>query len=319
VSEWVLGESLILEAVPDYWNGRPAYPRLVFQVAPDETDRLDALRQGEADLVTDLSTHTVNDWDDPDSQILEVDSTQRLLIGIRAAEAGPLADKRVRQALNYAVNVEQLINTQQAGYGTPYGSWINPPSTNPELEPWPYSPALAIELLTEAGYGTGFTTTLRTPVGVYNQDAQIADEIARQLSEIGVQVQVETEENWGIYVRELLTDTSSFLFLITLNSRGDGLEDAKNLSAAFRFNPTGWQNNFFEGLLTQAVNTFNESSRTRLLNELQQIAYEDAPWIWLWRPHHFYGIQTDFDWQPRRDGLIYLYKPAARPNTATDP
>ena len=78
-----------------------------------------------------------------------------MFIGIRAEEGSPLADKRVRQALNYGINVEQIVDDWLEGYGERYGSWVNPPWNNPELAPWPYDPDLARTLLAEAGYPDG--------------------------------------------------------------------------------------------------------------------------------------------------------------------
>jgi peptide/nickel transport system substrate-binding protein len=270
------------------------------------------LRDDQAALVTGLPPLRLDQWNSPTSRLEAIESTQRMFIGIRIVEGSPLEDRRVRQALNYGVNVEQIVNTSLEGYGERYGSWVNPPWNNPELTPWPYDPDLARELLAEAGYREGFTTTLHTPVDGYYQNITIAETIAQHLSEIGVTVQVQTVD-WPIYARELFSDDVSPLFLLGLNSHGDGLEDVKNLSNTFPFNPTDWQNDAFEDVLGRALNTFSENSRTRLLNEAQSIAYEEAPWIWLWRQYDFYGISQSLDWTPRRDGLIYLYKPVAAP------
>lgn len=311
LNKWIQGEELILEAVPDYWKGVPALPQLVFQTVPQVEERLAALREGNATLVTDLLPMPADQWDSPGSRLEAIESTQRMFIGIRAEEGSPLEDKRVRQALNYGVSVERIVDDWLAGYGKRYGSWVNPPSHNPELAPWPYDPDRARDLLAEAGYQEGFTTTLRTPMGVYYQDAAIAEAIAQQLGEIGITVEVEKVNDWDTYAHELLSGNAAPLFLLGLNSRGDGLEDVKNLSAEFAFNPTGWQNKSFEEILERAVSTFNESSRARLLNEAQAIAYDEAPWIWLWRQYEFYGVSNDLTWKPRRDGLIYLYQPMA--------
>lgn len=310
LGKWIQGEELVLEAVPTYWKGTPALPRLVFQTVPLAEERLAALRDGKADLVTDLPPMQIDQWNSPISRLEAIESTQRMFIGIRMDEGGPLADKRVRQALNYGVNVEQIVDDWLAGYGERYGSWVNPPWNNPALTPWPYDPDLARELLAEAGYREGFTTTLHTPVGVYYQDVAIAETIAQQLGEIGITVKVETVE-WAAYVRDLLSDNVAPLFLLGLNSRRDGLEDVKNLSGDFAFNPIAWQSESFERTLSQAVTTFNEDARSKLLNEAQAIAYDEAPWIWLWRQYNLYGVNNNLAWQPRADGLIYLYQPAS--------
>ena len=103
------------------------------------------------------------------------------------------------------------------------------------------------------------------------------------------------------------------LFLLGMNSHGQGLEDVKNLSTHFRFNLTNWQNDSFEAVVKRAVNTLDDNTRARHLNSAQAIAYLEAPWIWLWRSYDFYGVTENLDWTPRRDGLIYLYQSATVP------
>ncbi|MCB0166217.1 MAG: hypothetical protein KDI79_18445 [Anaerolineae bacterium] len=312
VSEWQPGEPVVLDAFADYWQGPPAIAQLTFESVPSSQARIAALSAGEAALVTDLPPSDSETFEA--GRLASVESTQRLFVGMRIKADSPLADARVRQALNYAVNVQQLIDDQQAGYGTHYGSWVSGPAGNPELSPWPYDPERARSLLEEAGYAEGFATTLHTPVGVYPNDAEIAKAIAQQLEQIGIKVKVIPINNWDVYVRELLNNASIDLFLLRLNSHQDGLEDVSNLSHSFLFNPTNWQNEAFEDLLARAVNTFNEESRNRLLQEAQAVAYEDAPWLWLWRPYHFYGVSPTLTWTPRADGLIYLYRSTTTAN-----
>ena len=108
--------------------------------------------------------------------------------------------------------------------------------------------------------------------------------------------------------RTLVARRSSSLFLLTVNSREDDLEDARNLSFLFPFNPTGWYDSEFEALLAEAGSTYNPERRRDLLWQAQAIAYEEAPWIFLWRWYDFYGISNDVDWSPRPDGLIYIHQ-----------
>jgi peptide/nickel transport system substrate-binding protein len=231
-----------------------------------------------------------------------------MFVGMYIAQDSPFTDRRVRQALNYGVNAVQIVDDLFAGYGKRYGSWVVPPNNNMALEPWPYDPGKARELLAEAGYKDGFTTTLRTPSEVYYRDVATAQAIAQQLGEIGVTVKVEVVE-WDTHLRDLLSDDPPPLFLLAMNSRGNELEDLRALSSDFAFNPTGWQNESFEETLGRASQNFNDNARSRLLGEAQAIAYEDAPCIWLWRKHRFYRIDPDLDWTPRPDGLVYLYQP----------
>ena len=85
------------------------------------------------------------------------------------------------------------------------------------------------------------------------------------------------------------------------------LEDTANLAVDLPFNPTLWHDVEFESLVAEARSTFNDKQRQSLLNQAQAIAYEEAPWIWLWRPYDFHGVASWLDWAPRADGLLYLY------------
>jgi peptide/nickel transport system substrate-binding protein len=308
---WDPGGRLIMEANTDYWRGIPAIPALVFEGERDVDKRLTRLGDGEVDLITDLPPDQAASANTDHTQLIAIESTRRLFVGLRAQEGTPLADKRVRQALDYAVDVQALISEFHAGYGQRYGSWVYSPHANPELVPWPYDPDRAKDLLAQAGYPEGFEIAMDTPVGRYHRDQEIAEAIAAQLAQTGIKVIVQPQE-WSTYVRErLVPKETAPLFLLSLTSRGNGLEDTQNLAYGFPFNPTLWYHEEFERLLGQAEETFNATLRSSLLQQAQAIAYEEAPWIWLWRPFLFYGVSQDLDWwQPRADGLVYLYTPA---------
>jgi len=101
VDSWTPGEPLTLEAVPTYWKGTPFWPRLVFRTVPSAQERIVALAGEGTALVTDLSPIQAAQWDPSNGRLVAIQSTQRIFIGIHVKEGSPLADKRVRQALNY--------------------------------------------------------------------------------------------------------------------------------------------------------------------------------------------------------------------------
>jgi peptide/nickel transport system substrate-binding protein len=307
---WDPGGSVVLEADADYWQGAPAIHTLVFQTEPDADSRLTRLASGNVDLITDLPPDMAEAANTEHTRLMAIESTRRLFVGLRFEDSTPLMDKGVRQALNYAVDVQALITKFNAGYGQHYGSWVNPPNANPGLSPWPYDPQKARDLLAQAGYPDGLTITMDTPVGRYYRDQEIAAAIAAQLAEVGIKVTVRPWE-WPDYVRErLVPKETAPLFLLSLASRGNGLEDTQNLAHGFPFNPTLWYNEEFENLLSQAEEEFNQTLHLNLLHQAQAIAYEESPWIWLWRPFLLYGVSRDLNWwQPRADGLVYLYVP----------
>jgi peptide/nickel transport system substrate-binding protein len=316
LDSWDLGGRVVLEANADYWQGTPTIRTLIFQAEPDVDKRLTRLADGDADLITDLPPSEAKAANTRYTQLAAIESTRRLFVGLRSQEGTPMANKRVRQALNYAVDVQALITEFHAGYGQRYGSWVNPPNADPNLAPWPYDPDKAQDLLAQAGYADGFEIAMDTPAGRYYQDQEIAEAIAAQLEKIDVKVTVNPQE-WSTYTRkQLIPKETAPMFLLGLMSRGNGLEDTRNLAYSFPFNPTLWYNEEFENLVGEAEETFNQTLRLNLLRRAQAVAYEEAPWIWLWRPYLFYGVGEDLEWwHPRADGLIYLYTPATPTTT----
>jgi peptide/nickel transport system substrate-binding protein len=307
VAEWTPGERITLTAVDGHWKGTPNWSQIIFETEPDLQARLQALRDGTANLVADLEPTREEEWDLPDARLVTIESTKRLFVGMHVAPDSPFSDRAVRQALNYGTDVATLVEMSHKGYGERYASWVNPPGNNLQLEPWDYDPERARALLAEGGYPDGFVTTLHAPSGVYFEDVAIAYAIAEQWGELGITVEVEIHE-WPDYVTTLLSDSPPPLFLLGLNSRANPLQDTRNLSSAFAFNPTGWENPSFEDAVRRAQSNFNESARARHLNEAQSIAYEEAPWIWLWRQVDFYGVAQSLPWTPRADGRIYLFE-----------
>ena len=318
VTNWSLGEPLVLEAYPDYWQGQPSFSTIIFDSLDQIDERLAALQSGQAHIVTNLTPdQQVPLADGGQAEFVPVESTKRLFIGLRSDPGTPLADPRVRQALNYAVDVEALVADYHAGFGQRYGNWVLSADANPALTPIPYDPEKAKALLAEAGFENGFQTTLDTPEGQYLNDGQIAQSIAAQLAVVGIDVTVQSYD-WESYVaNRLIPRKTSPMFLLALASEGNAIVDTQNLSFSFPFNPTEWLNADFEENLRMAQETFNSQQQQRLLHQAQTAAYEDSPWIWLWRLYDFYGVDTELDWSPRPDGLIYLYKPVSADDAAT--
>jgi len=307
VAEWAPGDPVELTAVDTYWKGKPTWHQVVFKSEPSLQARLQALQDGTAALVTDLEPTRAEEWSVQNARLLTIESSKRLFVGMHVQPGSPFADIAVRQALNYGTDVAQLVETWHKGYGQRYASWVNPPGSNAQLKPWSYDPDRARTLLAQAGYPDGFATTLHTPSGVYYQDVAIANAIAQQWGELGLTVQVEVHE-WPDYVAALLSDSPPPLFLLGLNSRANPLQDTRNLSVDFGFNPTGWEDPSFKDAVRRAQSTFNENARARLLNEAQSIGYEEAPWVWLWRQVDFYGVAESLAWTPRADGRVYLFE-----------
>jgi len=194
--EWVRDDNITLEANEDYWDGRPYLDELIFTVIPNNQTRLLELEEGNIHLMEGLNPTDVERVIENDE--LELLEAPGLNVGYIALhnEKEPFGNKKVRQAMNYAINKEEITEYLMGGQATVAKGALPPTiwSYNEELEGYPYDPEKARSLLEEAGYGDGFEFTLRTysaprsynPVG-----ARLATAVQQYLSEVGVDAEIE--------------------------------------------------------------------------------------------------------------------------------
>ena len=155
--EWVKDDRVVLEANDGYWRGAPKIKKVVWRPIPDNFARVAALTRGEAQLITKVLPDHVAQIDKTGCCRVEHTLTNLITVYLINAQKGPLANTKVRQALNYAVDKNKIIKELYNGYAIPIGSGI--PNTdfgfNPAIKPYPYDPAMAKKLLAEAGFAGG--------------------------------------------------------------------------------------------------------------------------------------------------------------------
>src|SRR5262249_26476496 len=119
--------------------------------------------------------------------------------------AGPTADRRVRQAMNLAVDVDELIRTVLDGKGVRVATFLTDKhfGFDPVLKPLRPDPAQVKKLLAEAGYPNGLDIVLNAPQGRYVRDREVAEAVAGQLTRAGIRTTVKTLE-WGTYLNTMV-------------------------------------------------------------------------------------------------------------------
>ncbi len=180
---WNKGEGVLFDANPRYWmKGYPKSAALEFRFVPVEK-LMSALETGEIDLTTELPGTLTTRAAQKGIDIKKLPSFYAVT-GSFNINRGPLKDKRVRRALNYAVNRPELIRYDLLGNGREIATVTMPGEEghNPDLKPYPYEPKQARQLLTEAGYPKGFTLK----VLVKAQGMRTARIVAKQLEKVGV-------------------------------------------------------------------------------------------------------------------------------------
>jgi dipeptide transport system substrate-binding protein len=273
-------------AFPDFWGPKAKVDALVFSIAKDPAVRLAKLRANECQIAVYPNPADLDSIrKDPDLTML---SQPGLNIGYLAFNnlKAPFTDKRVRQAIDMAIDKQAILKAVYQGAGEPAKNLIPPTmwSYNNSVQDWPYDPAKAKALLAEAGFPNGFETTLwAMPVQrPYNPDARrMAELMQSDLAKIGIKATIVSYE-WGEYRKRVQNAEHGMALLGWTGDNGDPDNffvplagcDAARIGGG---SASKWCNQDFEKLIKQAVLTTVPAERTKLYEQAQMIMHEEAP------------------------------------------
>ena len=273
------------QANEDYWSGRAPLDKLVFAITPDAQVAYQKLAAGECHLVpypnqADLASIEAN-------KDLTVDSQEGMNVGYLAfnTEKKPFDDKRVRQALNYAMNKESIIKAVFQGAGNAAKNPLPPTlwGYNEEIQDYPYDPAKAKALLAEAGVTNLSTNIWAMPVKrPYNPNARrMAELIQADWANVGVNAEIVSME-WGEYLsRSQKGDHDTVLLGWTADypDPDNFLSLLNCASAESGGNRARWCHKEFDDLFQEAVKVSDPEKRTQLYEQAQAVFKEEAPWV----------------------------------------
>ncbi|MDC7223766.1 MAG: ABC transporter substrate-binding protein, partial [Spirochaetales bacterium] len=201
---WVKDDSIVFEKNADYWGGEVYLDRLILKVIPDATARWLALQKGEVDVIDFPSPEDLDEMKATEG--ITVQQQEGLNVGYLALnnEKAPYDNVLVRQAMNYAIDRDEIVAAVYGEAGKPAKNPLPPTmwSYNDDIEAYPYDPAKAQELLAEAGYPDGFETEIwAMPVArPYNPNGKkVAEVMQAQLAKVGITVEIISYE-WGTYL-----------------------------------------------------------------------------------------------------------------------
>lgn len=292
VADYELGNYTRLERSELYWGERPPIQTVVFRVIADVEERLDALLSG----AVDIAEYNIDDdieaiLKNPNVTVVTYPPLSTYFIGFDLRQNGsygfpdgrnPTADVRVRKALYHAINITPLIAGPFKGFARPESQFFTNHlfGYNPEIRRLPYNLSAARQLLTEAGYPTGFTISMDCITEGYPYNAENCRLIQQQLAEVGVHVvlnHLSGQEFSTKVVRE--RNTSMYLIGWGVDSADGGLEYdwfIRSVGEQTGELNSGWYSNpEVDRLGIAASHEMDPTVRLRMLQEGFQIALVD--------------------------------------------
>ena len=282
--EWVTGDRVVLTRWDGYWGTPAVTENFIYRVMPDVSTALLALEAGEIHIVDAPLAADINRIrNNRDLYLHLVPNLSIDYIGMTVNHP-PFNDVRVRRAVQYAIDMEALVEAVWRGSRLPLDGPINPSvwGSIAQLRPqFPYDPDRARQLLAEAGFPNGFNTTFFTNEG--NQArADHAEIIANMLRQVGINMEIRIVE-WTAYLDLTARQEAPFFMLGWVSVTGDpdyGLFPLFHSSAIGEAgNRTGFSHPRVDALLDEGRRETDPDRRLAIYREVQELIQQEAPWI----------------------------------------
>ncbi|MCG8490109.1 MAG: ABC transporter substrate-binding protein [Sneathiellales bacterium] len=309
-AEWESNAKVVVTRNADYWDGAPSLEAVVFRPITDGNTRVAEMLSGGLDVMVEIPPDSVAQFNGNGFKLLE-QAGPHLWFLILNAKEGPFADKRVRQAINYAIDKKSLV--EQVLQGTAeVASGPTPPAFswayNENLQPYPYNPEKAKQLLREAGQENASLTFYVTEGGSGMLDpVPMGTAIQADLAKIGVDVKIETYE-WNTFLGKVnpgLEGKADMAEMAWMTNDPDTLPYLALRTGAWPdkggFNSGYYSNPEVDKLLEAARQSTDQAERAKLYQQMQEIVYEDAPWAFIanWKQNAATSDAVkDFELQP---------------------
>lgn len=302
----VSGQSITLVRNDDYWRGAAAFERVEYRPIPEDSSRIAALLAGEIDIATNIPASQYERLDQARGvDVATVLGFSAKMVILDSLDGSPIKDPRVRQAINYAVDKELLLDVLYDGHGQVSTCQLSTPvffGYNPQLEPYPYDPERARALLAEAGYANGITIDYkyRTSSG----DGELTEAIAAMLEEVGFTINHIILEG-GEFLRQLSAfelRNAATLGMTTAPDTTYGhnifLQDAPY---------SYYRNPAFDEVVRSAGQAIDPQARQAYLWQAAEIACQDPVALFLFSLEDIYGVsERVHGWKPSPDNLFYF-------------
>jgi peptide/nickel transport system substrate-binding protein len=314
--EWKKDQYIKLEAFDQHWRGKPAFKHLVFrgipeiatQVAELKTGGVDIIRNVSADLLPDLRAHPQT----------TVSSAPILRVHYAALDMRhpPFDKKAVRQAANYAIDKQAIIQKMMAGLGRQVATTVQPASFghDPDVKPFEYDPRKAKELLRQAGYPNGVDITLHSS---FVEFRPVFEALCQMLTEVGLRTTPKMWDPGPAWNKFFVTEGKATNGYYGSWGNYSVFDADAVLHPLYHTEPGGWVGKWYarvEGLdrlIDDARSTVDQPRRRRVYSQIQHLIREEAPSVFLWTQSDTLGLSKKVDYQARGDEWLWLY--AAKP------
>ena len=304
LADFVQGNSNVYAKNPDYWGREtiggqeyklPFVDRITYRTIKDEATFITALRTGKLDMLEAIRWQNVDSLKKSAPQLkwnrwLNQSGT---FMAMRVDVDGPFKDIRVRRALNYAVNKQEIVQAYYNGnaelFAYPqhpdYIGYFEPLEKQPASvqELFKYDPAKAKKLLAEAGYPKGFTTKVQV-CSCSPDHMDLLPLVAGYLEQVGVKLELVPME-YGAFLSAMTSRSMTPAYFMNNGHTNPITTIRKSFGTKQVWNPSGWSDPAFDKKIEDVYREPDEGKRQQMLRALTTEILDQAPYIWLPTPY----------------------------------
>ena len=293
---WTPGDSIKLVKNEEYWDGEAKLDSVTFKVVSEDLTRIAEIETGDSHITNPLSPSDIEQVKGTDGvHVTEQDSVALDYIGFNVTQE-PFDDEKVRQAVTMAIDKEQIVDGIYNGVGELAIGPLAPavPGYDDSISGLEYNVDKAKELLAEAGYEDGFSTTIWTNDS--RERIDVATNVQAQLKEIGIDLEVEILE-WGAYLDKVDNGEQEMYILGWSNSTATAdtgiypLFHSENLGNAG--NMSFLEDDDIDALIEKARREMDEEKRNDIYSEIQEDLVDIAPMIYVLHQKYSLGVRDE--------------------------
>jgi ABC-type transport system substrate-binding protein len=295
--EWVPNDHVSAVLNPNYWGPKPGIRRFVYRPIPEAAGRVVALRTGEGDVVLNLPPADVASLQQESALTVNITPSLTIVEGEPRQSKPPFNDVRVRRALNQAIDKNSVIANVMGGRGLA----LNTPSIPGiwgtfDFDPLPFDAAKAKQLLADAGYPNGIDVNLVYVSGRWAGDDQVAQAMQGFWSNVGIRTtikKIQSAELDPLLAQDPDTLPGTVVLLLKTSAYVDyhlyRMYDSDATIKTVTAQHYAYQNPEVDKLIQQERTTFDQSARLPILQQAEQLIWNDQPLVYLFAQTNVWG------------------------------
>lgn len=309
IEKWEKDNQVVLVKNDNFYGTKPKADKIIFKVIPEAASRIAALESHEVDIVSKVQTTEIPRLKDSNGiKVVGGPTTRVIFLGMNLKVDSPLKDKRVRQALNYAVDKEALAKGVLDGNATPIATIATPQYQfyDPNVKPYEYNPEKAKKLLEEAGYGDGFAIDMSLVQGYMNGE-DVAQAIAGQLQQVGIKLTPVMEDS-SARTPKFKSAAILPIYMMGIGGPYSDIDLVSKISFSTGERYSTWSDPQFDALRAKAESTIEPQAAQAAWSELQNYIKDQAPAVFLYQQHLIYAYNSArlSGFEPRMDEHIVV-------------